>query len=198
MKKITSLLLVLLFILMAFAACGDDKEGTSSNIDSSEDITSKSELSNSSDTGDESEISEPASEPDESKPEESAIYSMSLEDIVKAVYASSGKTYNSDDYYNTEVTKETLVSYFGADFEFTDAFASELSMGFGYSFCLARVNEEDAEEIAALVEEKADLAKWVCTGAQAKITAVNGNVVMLCMSTNEECNQLAEAFKAIK
>ncbi len=201
MKKITSLLLILLFVSTVFAACGDDKEGTSSNIDSSVESSNisstESELPNSSDAGDESEISEPASEPEESKPEESAIYSMSLEDIIKAVYASCDKTFDS--YYNAPIEKENLAVAYGDDFECIEAFSSGPFINVTpYCFELYRVDAEKAEEIAALIEEKANLNKWVCVSAEAKITAVNGNVVMLCMSTKEECDQLAEAFKSIK
>ena len=137
-------------------------------------------------------------EPEEStKPSEpNVINTIDLAELTEMVYASCGKS--MDGFYNTELDSESLARYFGTDFEFEQAFASELMIGGGYSFCLVRVDADKTEEVAALIEEHADPWKWICMGAEDKVVAVNGNVVMLCMASSEECSALKAAFLAIQ
>jgi len=201
MKKFASLILILLFVTSSVAACGGDKNSTSSAADSDAQSyvlkSNSSQPADSSDTADGSEVSEPASEPEISEPTKSAIYTMSFEDIVKAVYAACDKPFDS--YINGSIPEEAIAARYGDELECKEAYRSEPFWNVDpYLFELYRVDEDKAEEIAALVEEKADLNQWVCVSAEAKIAAVNGNVVMLCMSTKEECKELAEAFKGIE
>lgn len=124
------------------------------------------------------------------------IDTMALMDILDKVYAACGKSI--DGFYNTEVNAESLARYFGTDFDFTEAVASEYMIGGGYSFCLVRVDAGKTEEVAALIEAHADPRKWICRFAEEVTVAVNGNVVMLCMASKETCQEIETAFKNLK
>ena len=121
---------------------------------------------------------------------------MALMDILDKVYSACGKSV--DNFYNTEVDAENLSRYFGTDFDFAEAVASEYMIGGGYSFCLVRVDSDRTEEIADLIETHADPGKWICMFAEEVTVAVNGNVVMLCMASKETCQEIEAAFKNLK
>lgn len=206
MKKFIALFFVLTSLLLIFASCmGAEKpsessqpDDTSGNLPNQSESTSgrPEETTDTPDTPDTPE--DTTDKPEEStKPSEpNVINTIDLAELTEMVYASCGKS--MDGFYNTELDSESLARYFGTDFEFEQAFASELMIGGGYSFCLVRVDADKTEEVAALIEEHADPWKWICMGAEDKVVAVNGNVVMLCMASSEECSALKAAFLAIQ
>lgn len=103
-----------------------------------------------------------------------------------------------DHYANMEVDAENLAGFFGTDFDFIEAVASEPQFGGGYSFCLVRVDADKTDEVAKLIETHADPGKWICMFAEEVTVAVNGNVVMLCMASKETCRSMETAFKNLK
>ncbi len=125
-------------------------------------------------------------------PQKRSINDMGIVEVLSLVRKETGITYGY-----MEITSETCASYFGKGFEFKEALFCEPEMGFGFSLCIARVDSGKVSETAAIVEKNADTMKWVCTGAQTKKVATNGEYVLLIMSKTEECEKVVEAFEAI-
>lgn len=195
MKKLICTILALAALLCLFAACGQTPSpsettgSTPSETKNPEETTAPTETTGAEDTTDPEETTE-APEPAET------IDDMALMDILDKVYSACGKSV--DNFYNTEVEAENLSRYFGTDFDFAEAVASEYMIGGGYSFCLVRVDSDRTEEIADLIETHADPGKWICMFAEEVTVAVNGNVVMLCMASKETCQEIEAAFKNLK
>ena len=163
MKKLICTILALAALLCLFAACGQTPSpsettgSTPSETKNPEETTAPTETTGAEDTTDPEETTE-APEPAET------IDDMALMDILDKVYSACGKSV--DNFYNTEVDAENLSRYFGTDFDFAEAVASEYMIGGGYSFCLVRVDSDRTEEIADLIETHADPGKWICMVAK--------------------------------
>lgn len=133
----------------------------------------------------------------EEKPS-SGLSAMTLTEVLEKVYeAAALENVNTEFYPIQTVEKDRMTYFFGTEFSFTEAIASEPEIGWGYSVCLARVDAKKAEKIAADVLENANEGKWVCVFAECKIVAVRDDIVMLCMTTNERCAALKAAFLAL-
>lgn len=189
MKKMIIMLWILTSLLLLVPSCSGNTAPPESSRNPS--------LETSGDKADQTEETSGQTE-ESTKPQEPEriISTIALSDLVKMVYDASGNS--MDDFYNIEVDAKNLAYYFGTDFEFEEAFASEPNFGGGYSFCLVRVDPAKTEEIAQLIEANANPWKWICMGAKKVVVATNGNVVMLCMASEEECAALEAAFLAIK
>lgn len=189
MKKWIIMLWILTSLLLLVPSCSGNTEPHESsrnpNLETSGDKSDQTE-----ETTDQTKESTKPQEP------ERIINTIALSDLVKMVYDTSG--ISMDNFCNIEVNAENLAYYFGTDFEFEEAFASEPNFGGGYSFCLVRVDPAKTKEIAQLIETNADPWKWICMGAEKVVVATNGNVVMLCMASSEQCSALKAAFLAIK
>lgn len=201
MKKLICTLLCLITLLCLFAACGRPSSGETTGPAKTTATTKPTETTKPNSTTKPTETTKPE---ESTKPEETAgtpdpvksIGDMPLMDILEKIYEICDDS--ADDYYNISLDSENLSRYFGTDFAFTDAIASEYQMGGGYSLCFVRVEAGKTEEVAALIEKYADPDKWVCMSAEKKVVAVNGNVVMLCMASSEVCQKIETAFKNLK
>lgn len=183
MKKTISLILAALLSVTVFCSCNTKEDNNSSAPENS-----KAEQSSMADSS-----AEESSEAEQSsEPEVRGINDMGIVEVVSLVRAATDISYTY-----SEITAESCERYFGKGFEFTEALFCEPMIGFGFSLCIARVDSDKVEEVAQIVEENADIMKWVCTGAEAKKVATNGDYVLLIMSTTEECDKVVEAFEAI-
>lgn len=135
---------------------------------------------------------DPAPGTQSTDPQKRSINEMGIVEVLSLVREETGITYRY-----IEITSDMCASYFGKEFEFKEALFCEPDIGFGFSLCIARVDGSKVNKTAAIVEENADVMKWVCTGAQAKKVATNGEYVLLIMSKTEECEKVVEAFEAI-
>lgn len=195
MKKLICTILTLATFLCLFAACGKEPSPSETTGRTPSDTTNPEETKTPTETTGAEDTTNPEETTEAPQPVET-IDTMALMDILDKVYAACGKSI--DGFYNTEVNAESLARYFGTDFDFTEAVASEYMIGGGYSFCLVRVDAGKTEEVAALIEAHADPRKWICRFAEEVTVAVNGNVVMLCMASKETCQEIETAFKNLK
>ncbi len=183
MKKTISLILAALLSVTVFCSCNTKEDNNSSTPENS-----KAEQSSMADSN-----AEESSEAEQStEPEVRGINDMGIVEVVSLVRAATDISYTY-----SEITAESCEMYFGKGFEFTEALFCEPMIGFGFSLCIARVDSDKVEEVAHIVDAHADPMKWVCTGAEAKKVATNGDYVLLIMSKTEECDKVVEAFEAI-
>ena len=183
MKKTISLILAALLSVTVFCSCNTKEDNNSSTPENS-----KAEQSSMADSN-----AEESSEAEQStEPEVRGINDMGIVEVVSLVRAATDISYTY-----SEITAESCEMYFGKGFEFTEALFCEPMIGFGFSLCIARVESDKLEEDAHIVDAHADPMKWVCTGAEAKKVATNGDYVLLIMSKTEECDKVVEAFEAI-
>ena len=185
MKKTISLILAALLSVTVFCSCNTKEDNNSSAPENSK--AEQSSMADSDSSAEESSEAEQSSEP-----EVRGINDMGIVEVVSLVRAATDISYTY-----SEITAESCEMYFGKGFEFTEALFCEPMIGFGFSLCIARVDSDKVDEVAKIVEENADTMKWVCTGAEAKKVATNGDYVLLIMSKTEECDKVVEAFEAI-
>ncbi|MEA4833263.1 hypothetical protein SDC9_128579 [bioreactor metagenome] len=180
MKKIICLILISACFAILFAACDLTKPVDTTENEKSTDLTDEIDTTL-------------------TKESNKVINTMKLSDIIDKVYSESSLPADDYKYYVTnEINKDSCEYFFGKDFNYIEAVSSEPEIGYGYSFCLVRVDESKTNDIAKLIEENAKLDKWVCVSAEYKTVAVNGNVIMLCMTKEETCTALKTAFLNIK
>lgn len=183
MKKTISLILAALLSVTVFCSCNTKEDNNSSAPENSK--VEQSSMADSS--AEESSEAEQSSEP-----EVRGINDMGIVEVVSLLREAT-----SISHTYAEIPDEFCGNYFGKGFEFKEALYCEPMIGFGFSLCIARVDSDKVEEVAQIVNANADTMKWVCTGAEAKKVATNGDYVLLIMSTTEECDKVVEAFEAI-
>ena len=83
----------------------------------------------------------------------------------------------------------------GAEAVSADAMISSVA----HSVVVVRLPEgTDADAVAKEIEEKADPRKWICVGAEKTVVKVNGNLVLLVMSTEEVADAVVVNFENLK
>jgi hypothetical protein len=195
MKKIFSILIVLL-MLAALVACNGSEETSedSSSVDNSD--TSSVEESSSAD-------SEEDSNPDESGNPGDALEG-SLEDILEAIYAAveDEDVKQAIEYMvTTEIDTDNCEYYFGVEsLDVKEAIASEAEIGpSAYSLCLVRANStDDIEALKEIIAENVNPYKWVCVGVEDNDVIVDsiGDVIILIMY--EKSDILHDAFASLQ
>lgn len=80
-----------------------------------------------------------------------------------------------------------------------EAVCSEAMIGsIAHSAVLVKVPEgTDAEALAAEMQENADPRKWICVEAESVQTAVNGDLVLLVMSSQATADAMIANFEAL-
>ncbi|HAS74397.1 MAG TPA: hypothetical protein DCS67_09660 [Clostridiales bacterium UBA8960] len=83
----------------------------------------------------------------------------------------------------------------GAEAVSADAMISSVA----HSVVVVRLPEgTDAVAVAKEIEEKADPRKWICVEAEKTVVKVNGNLVLLVMSTEEVADAVTVNFENLK
>jgi|GEM_PF-1061425 len=80
-----------------------------------------------------------------------------------------------------------------------EALASEPMIGaIAHSVVLLRVpSGSDVEDIAQNIRNNADPRKWICAGAENTVVAINGNTILLVMSTAEITSAVSANFASL-
>lgn len=130
---------------------------------------------------------------------DSVSFDGSLEDYMTALYDGIDEN-NMPAVMTTPITEETEESFLGTTADFKDAVASDAMISaIAHSVCLVRAeNEEQAAELAKLIEEKANPAKWVCVEAEKKVVKQRGNLVLLVMSQPELADNIIANFDKLE
>ena len=138
-----------------------------------------------------------------------ANYEGTMEELVNAIVEKApvefmGGLHPIDLADTTEDGLLALQSYTGLQSaeNLTDIAAFESMMGAqAFSLVCVRVAEGvDAKTVAQEISDNVDVRKWVCVGADEKIVAGYGDVVMLIMldtGLNLSAQSYVDAFKAI-
>ncbi len=126
----------------------------------------------------------------------STSFDGKLEDYIEDLYAGMGEN-DLPEVMTAPITEELEESFLGASLDFKDAVASDAMMNaIPHSVSLVRAeSEEKAAELAKVIEEKANPAKWVCVEAEKKIVKQRGNLVLLVMSQEATADKIAENFE---
>lgn len=83
----------------------------------------------------------------------------------------------------------------GAEAVAADAMMSAVA----HSVVVVRLPEgTDANEVAKQIEEKADPRKWICVEAEKTVVKVNGDLVLLVMSSSDVADAVASNFENLK
>lgn len=121
-----------------------------------------------------------------------------LEEIVEMVY---GDIDTIPEYMITELNDEVLFESFAFidyDEEYKAVSADAMVNVVPHSVVVIDVGDNDAEDVAKAVKEKANPNKWICVSAEDVQVAVNHQYVLLVMSDLATTSQMVENFTNIK
>jgi len=99
---------------------------------------------------------------------------------------------------NEDITEEEFKSYFFIDpvigFRAVKSMAGISAIP--HVACLMQIPDtEDTAAIAAMIEENADPAKWICASAEKVVVEYKGNLILLVMSFTDVADAIAKNFR---
>lgn len=221
MKKIVMLLLALV-VCFSLVACGKDKvEDNDVNANVSGEVSGdiESEVSGDVETDVSGEIvedpvvtpddpavtpDEPVETPDEpvENPDEYVdpmMTSAAMKALVDELNTKANVQINAP--FDMKIDREAAWSDIGLEAEVFDAKIADsvksesMMMPSNHSLCIVEVKAgEDVASVKDAIFKNADPRKWICANADKVMVVDSGNIVMLVMSTEENCTNLYNAF----
>ncbi|MBQ6860169.1 MAG: hypothetical protein IJO08_00810 [Clostridia bacterium] len=221
MKKIVMLLLALV-VCFSLVACGKDEvENNDVNANVSGEVSGdvESEVSGDVETDVSGEIvedpavtpdepvvtpDEPVENPDEpvENPDEYVdpmMTSAAMKALVDELNTKANVQINAP--FDMKIDREAAWSDIGLEAEVFDAKIADsvksesMMMPSNHSLCIVEVKAgEDVASVKDAIFKNADPRKWICANADKVMVVDSGNIVMLVMSTEENCTNLYNAF----
>lgn len=218
MKKIVMLLLALV-VCFSLVACGKDdvEQNPSQSGEVSGEVVTSGEIENETSGDVEDEVSgdieenpaigddEPVENPDEPTENPGEEYvdpmmtSTAMKTLVDKLNANANVQVNAP--FDMKIDKEAAMSDIGLsadvfEAKIVDSVKSEsMMMPSNHSLCIVEVKAgEDVAAIKDTIFKNADPRKWICANADKVLVVDSGNIIMLVMSTEENCTNLYNAF----
>lgn len=125
----------------------------------------------------------------------------SLQDIMASLYANAELSQDFrdalDGYATVDLTDELEISVLGTDeITYTEGVVSMPMMSsIAYQCVLLRVDEADVETAKQLLQDHADVDKWVCVSAETMLIESRGDVIFFIMGAKDEAYALNSAFQ---